>query len=259
MKIFARVVFVFALLCGLAYGSFAFGKYVLSNKLFGDGTGGGALRTVSRSTTQANAVTHHTDWKGNKPRVEVRMLPADEAGPAPQASALADEDNLSTERRSDDDDSTARSTASRAKIKERNLDDAPIEYSLGDDNEGRSRRRRHRKSKEEKEKPKPTATPAPVDAATISTPGAANGDQADSTSSSDAAEPSISSAPPASETRRPAATPSTPRRARVRTRRARETGKPRVESPVPQPESAGASGAKSGGDSAQISPVPQPG
>jgi hypothetical protein len=248
MKFFSRVVFAFALLCGLAYGSFAFGKYVLSNKLFGDGVGGGALRTVTRSTSEASAVTRHTNWKGSKPRVEVRMLPADEAGPAPQASALADEDNLSTKRRADDEDevSTTSSASSRAAIKERHFDDAPIEYSLGE-KEARARRRRKAKKKAE-------PTPTPADAASISSDDTPGDAQPNQTSTRDD-EISISSAPRVkkSESRADSGS-SSPRRAR----RSRTVKEPRLESPIPQPENATSSSKKSGGDSADISPVPQP-
>jgi hypothetical protein len=242
MKIFARMVVVFALLCGLAYGSFAFGKYVLSNKLFGDTVAGGALRTVSRSTSEASAVTRHTNWKGSKPRVEVRMLPADEAGPAPQTSALADEDNLSTERRNNDD-STTSSSSSSENSKDRHFDDVLDDDDSSDVRKAPRSHRRRRHSSEKKATPATTSTPA-ADAAKISTPDTDSGDEEAADSAQSDTSPTKKSAT------------STP--PRLRARRARETSKPRTESPVPQPENAGTPADKSGGDSAEISPVPQP-
>ena len=68
---------VVALLGVLAYGSFAFGKYILSAKLFGENAKSNSLRETSRSTTEATAVTRQTGWKGTEPRVDVKLLPAD--------------------------------------------------------------------------------------------------------------------------------------------------------------------------------------
>ena len=78
MKIFTRIVMVLALLGGLGYGSYAFGRYVLTNKLFGESS----VRSAAAHTDdQAAAVTYHTKWKGDKPRVEVKLLPANGEGP----------------------------------------------------------------------------------------------------------------------------------------------------------------------------------
>lgn len=83
---------VLALLGGLAYGSYALGRYVLSTRLFGstlkpgEGT---AMDAVARSTRVAGAVTRQVDIKG-KPRVEVNVLPADQAGPGPEPPSISD-------------------------------------------------------------------------------------------------------------------------------------------------------------------------
>jgi hypothetical protein len=83
MRFLSRLVMVLALLGGLAYGSYALGRYVLSTRLFGTSMKPNeetALDAVARSTRVAGAVTRQVDIKG-KPRVEVKVLPADQAGP----------------------------------------------------------------------------------------------------------------------------------------------------------------------------------
>src|SRR5690606_3717069 len=108
MKFFSRMMMVVALLAFLAYGSFAFGKYVLSAKLFGDDANSSSLRTVSRSTTEASAVTRQTGWKGTKPRVEVKVLPSSQAGGGANLPTFADEDGFRKSRSDDKDDSPRR-------------------------------------------------------------------------------------------------------------------------------------------------------
>jgi hypothetical protein len=92
MRFLSRLVMVLALLGGLAYGSYALGRYVLSTRLFGSTLQPGEdteMDAVARSTRAAGAVTRHVDIKG-KPRVEVKVLPADQAGPGPEPPSISD-------------------------------------------------------------------------------------------------------------------------------------------------------------------------
>ena len=77
MKLLSRLIVVLCVLGGLGYGSYAFGRYVLSRHLFG------ALHKQGASTSVASASVGKTDLRGGKPRVEVEVLPADSAGPGP--------------------------------------------------------------------------------------------------------------------------------------------------------------------------------
>ncbi len=76
MKFLSRLLVVLCVLGGLGYGSYVFGRYVLSKHLFG------ALHKQSVSTV-ASASISKTDLRGGKPRVEVEVLSADSAGPGP--------------------------------------------------------------------------------------------------------------------------------------------------------------------------------
>lgn len=261
---------VLGLLGVLAYGSFAFGKYVLSAKLFGDNEKTGALRTVSRSTDASSAVTRQTGWKGSKPRVDVKVLPANQTSLSPDTSEYVDEDSFKsspsrskTSSKNDEDqpsrtttrspsiDSPQVSTADKPGTIKRNVDDTSVEYSLGserrkrsDDAESRPRKRR-RRSRSTREKVSTNrnrnreTTRTRTQAAPTRTDSAPTGDGRESTSSrGDDAATSVTSGNSAS-------------RERVRERPRGNTSS----SPIPRPESSGSS---SGGDSASISPVPQP-
>jgi hypothetical protein len=92
MRFLSRFVMVLVLLGGLAYGSYALGRYVLSTRLFGNTVKPNqetAMDAVARSTRVAGAVTRQVDIKG-KPRVEVKVLPADQAGPGPEPPSISD-------------------------------------------------------------------------------------------------------------------------------------------------------------------------
>jgi hypothetical protein len=257
MKILARIVMVLALLTGLGYGSYAFGRYVLSNKLFGNPAGAGAVRTVSRATGQASAVTHHTDWKGAKPRVEVKVLPSDDNGPA---TVVTSEDNTN----STPDVSTPSITSGVSKSGKRTFDDAPVEYSLGNEGSEGSRRRRRRRRSSSKTSDTPAAT-ARINAGDTSTPSgdgaspaeAATGDRSSISVAAD--DDSVIKAPrPQVTAKTSSSSESRPRRSRRRRSRSRDRGeRTRVESPVPQPENSTPPG-DGNNDSADISPVPQP-
>lgn len=95
MKILSRVAMTLMLLGGLAYGSYAFGRYVLSTRLFGTSVtpaSGSGLAVVppgrERSSRVAAATTRRTELRGGKPHVEVSVLPADDAGPGPEPPSI---------------------------------------------------------------------------------------------------------------------------------------------------------------------------
>jgi hypothetical protein len=267
MKFLSRMIAVVALLGVLAYGSYAFGMYVLSAKLFGDGANSKALRNVSRSTTEASAITRQTGWKGTKPRVEVKVLPANESGAGAPLPAYADEDGFQKsapreERR--DSDSDSENAAPPARLGKREFDSGGVDYSLGDENKTRKRSsRRHRKSRSKPEETKPApkpdetqATPAPPPAAEESSGddnGKSSRDNSKSQSNGDSgSDRAIISNKPSSE--RESAPRETPKpREKSRRRNNSTRTKTRDASPVPRPE-----GSRSGGDSATSSPVPQP-
>lgn len=87
MQVLTRLMIICVLLGGLAYGSFAFGKYVLSAHLLKDSPVGGAS-SGRRSVRSAEAVTRQTEYKGTRPRVEVKVLPAQDDGIGPPPSTL---------------------------------------------------------------------------------------------------------------------------------------------------------------------------
>lgn len=256
---------VLALLAGLGYSSYAFGRYVLSNKLFGN-PAGGSVRTVSRATGQASAVTHHTDWKGTKPRVEVKVLPSDESGPTTDVS-------------SDNNDSTPREpntnpNAGVMKNGKRTFDDAPVEYSLGNEGDGngdRPRRKRRKRRNSDSDRTKSAtarveasakttdANTPPGDGATSSIP-TGEGDQSSISVAAD--NDSVIKTPRVrsnNSEKSSSAKSSSSEGSKRRSRRNRRNrgDKSRTSSPVPQPESSAPSG-DGNGDHADISPVPQP-
>jgi len=255
---------VLVLLGVLAYGSFAFGKYVLSAKLFGENVKTGSAGAVSRSTTQASAITRQTGWKGAKPRVDVKVLPADQTGAAPDLPAYADEDGfnkkprarkadadqptrMATDSSSNDSGSSSADLSLKKSGVKRNVDDGAVEYSLGgengatrrnkisnDNNDSNPPRRRRRRRNRSARTDNPTRTTSNKPAVARND-GAPVGDGRDE----DASISVTTDHSPRRET-----SPRRPRRTRERPRR--------ESSPVPRPESSG------GSDSGSISPVPQP-
>lgn len=140
---------VLALLGGLAYGSYALGRYVLSTRLFGTTmkpSEDTALDAVARSTRVAGAVTRQVDIKG-KPRVEVKVLPADQAGPGPEPPSITDLEKAAQGK------SYTPSRPSRTRIVTpqtfravpRVRDNSGSRYTSGDEAEERPRRRRRRR------------------------------------------------------------------------------------------------------------------
>jgi hypothetical protein len=253
----------------LAYGSYAFGMYVLSAKLFGDSVNSKSLRNVSRSTTEASAVTRQTGWKGSKPRVEVKVLPADETGAGAPLPAYADEDGFQKQaprvkRHDSDSRSDTEDSAPQARLGKREFDSGSAEYSLGDEDKTRkrpSRRRRKTRTQKTETKPEETKPAARPDDAQVS-PRATNSDndrqsdndtsRRDSSGNNERSDTSNSTSRESSRERD--TTRETPKpREKSRRRNASTRPKPRDSSPVPRPE-----GSRSSGDSAVSSPIPQP-
>ena len=85
MQVLTRLMIILVLLGSLAYGSYAFGKYVLSSHLLNQSPVNDGGSETRRSTRAAEAVTRQTEYNGTTPRVEVKVLPAqdDGVGPAP--------------------------------------------------------------------------------------------------------------------------------------------------------------------------------
>lgn len=87
MRILLRVVTVLLLLSGLAYGSYAVGKYVLSEKLFGDSVtpqNGMAVVGKPRVSTMTRKV--QTQGQG----VQVQVLPAQDAASHSDVPSFSD-------------------------------------------------------------------------------------------------------------------------------------------------------------------------
>jgi hypothetical protein len=84
MRLLIRLVVVVLFLGALAYGSYDFGKYVLSNKLFGAPPHRAAPGLISdEPMSDPGGVTEHSNAGSGRPRVDVEILPADQAGSAP--------------------------------------------------------------------------------------------------------------------------------------------------------------------------------
>lgn len=89
MKWLLRTLLALSLLAGLGYASYAFGMYILSQRLFGDTILQKAPATsAARSATTIKSVTRKSGDNSGKPRVEVNVLGAQDAGPGPQAPSL---------------------------------------------------------------------------------------------------------------------------------------------------------------------------
>ena len=100
MNILLRIVAVFVLLGSLAYGSYAVGRYVLSEKLFGRSVAvqpsSGLVATVKPRVTSRNQVS---TGDGTVP-IEVQVLPADQAETGPDVASIKDLQTVTVARRS---------------------------------------------------------------------------------------------------------------------------------------------------------------
>lgn len=108
MNSFSRLGLICVLLGGLAYGSYAFGRYFLSNKLFEGKTVVPTDQSGLAVVSKPEGPVKKTRLRG-KPQVDVQILPANDAGPGPEPPPLADP--------SDKEDSEKSSTSDRATTK----------------------------------------------------------------------------------------------------------------------------------------------
>lgn len=286
MKILLRLIMVCALLSGLAYGSYAFGRYVLSTKLFaGTITPNPHSVLAGTSAQRVSGATGRTNYQGGAPRVQIDVLPADAAGPGPEpppADVLTHElesgngTRVASTRRATPPSAKKRgSSGSRAFDKDSGLsalgedgtgydaDGNPLRggrYGRGgrysrygrsdtrDDNRYTRRRRRTRRTRVVRSADANTAGAA---TSSVTDDGSFSaGDSTPSRAESNDSGSSRAEAPRLDRTERRT------RRTESNDRPARSTRSESHQSPVPRPESdsGGSSGSSSGGDS----PVPQP-
>lgn len=270
MRFLSRAGLVIALLGVLGYGSYAFGRYVLSSKLFGNSV-------VPSSTSgfvavSPTAVTRKTEYQGDSPRVEVQVMDADSAGPGPAPPSI---DDL---RRNAEERAASRGPSRAAEPEFQSTPETVVRRSntrrfedgvmIGDgSDEERPRRRRKRRRKTADAETTAAATQAAGNttarassesssnnssetSATVlpeTNPSGSDGGSRNSENDAPRGERSVSS-----DDRPKDVTPRRRRRRRVETssepaprKRVRERPARTIESPVPQPE---------GGDS----PVPMP-
>jgi hypothetical protein len=91
MKILTRLLIVVCLLTALGYGSYAFGQHVLSARLFGNEvlpTNDSGMTASTGHVDVSAPVTRKTHITGDKPLVDVEVMPADQAGPGPEAPSI---------------------------------------------------------------------------------------------------------------------------------------------------------------------------
>ncbi|MDQ3813846.1 MAG: hypothetical protein M3347_07825 [Armatimonadota bacterium] len=274
MRFLARLFAFLILLGGLAYGSYAFGRYVLSTRLFGDAvvpTRSG-LDKVNRSTQIAASMTRQTKWKGRRPRVELEVLPADSAGPGPvpPAQSALERDALrerareyaQPEPRRRATTTTSRESSSSSSDRQALRGEEPVSgvYKEGGyEDEDRPRRRRRRRRSSTRTAMSTPALTSPVRSAETLSPdvntdrivglGSASqtGNGESSSPRSEASSPATSSESVAPRRRRRTHRRRTESSSGEGTRARRSTER---ESPVPRPE-----GSSGGGSD---SPIPQP-
>lgn len=257
MRFLTRMSMVFVLLGGLAYGSYAFGKYVLSTRLFGAAVpakSGSALAPSGRSVSAT--VTRQVPLKGNKARVEVEVLPAQSAGQSPEPPPIEVLARQAKEKGPSSNEMPSSLTTSKPKSASsfssgsRQFDNVDgIDYSLnGEGLRSRRDRDRLREGRDEEERPRRRRRRR---RRTIDT------NRTSPSTTSSARDDEIATPPP-DETEYGSGNDSAPRISNNRSRRrrnrseSRSEGSSRSESPVPQPE--GESSSSGGGES----PVPQP-
>ena len=90
MKVLSRLLMTVVLLGGLAYGSYAFGRFVLSTRLFGTSVAPAKNSNFALGSSPRvdRAVTRRTTLKGQS-RVELEVLPAQDAGPGPEPPSIS--------------------------------------------------------------------------------------------------------------------------------------------------------------------------
>lgn len=243
MKFLSRLLMAVALLSFLAYGSFAFGKYILSAKLFGENAKSNSLRETSRSSTEATAITRQTGWKGKEPRVDVKILPSDRSTSSTDLPEFSEDDDSTPSRTARERVKPTPTPTPTAKPESRTFDDAAVEYSLGEERRERSRKRHHREREQEKEGEE-RSTRSNSEESKPSRSGEKSNSQASDIIPARRSNNAGSTRGESGNSERPRANSG------ERSRASRQSS----ESPVPRPEGSGVPS----GDSAEISPVPKP-
>lgn len=245
MRIAGRFALGLLILGGLAFGSYAFGRFVLSNQLFGTASDQQDRLAAGRTQTVAPPVTRQIELKGTRPRVEVEVLPADEADPGPEPPDLRAMNQRPRVRPTSDpgmeqaqptptpDAETGRRT--------RHLENNPLDFSLGSDDEGTRPRRRRRRRRPTTTNDAPASTTTRTEAqagsegtageSVIPRPESSGGD----TGSSDSSGSSSREAPRREAPRREVPRREAPRRETPRRETPRDSGGSSGESPIPVP------------------------
>ena len=242
MKILSRLLMVVVLLCSLSYGAYAFGRYVLSAYMFtGVATADQKdVDAVASSTKVADTVTRKTKYTGDAPRVEVEVLPADDAGRAPDVPSLAvlrKEVEQIKPRREDAEPAPKSDNAPPKRVRDiDSVDGADSVRNSGDNDNDKPRepRRRRRSRTRRSTERKPEAV-----VAVVKPPARSDENSGSSDAGDDAPRERASTNDAPAKVKPPQ---------RVRERAREESPRPRSESPVPRAEGQG-----SGGES----PVPQ--
>jgi hypothetical protein len=251
MRILTRLVMVLVLLGVLAYGSYGLGKYVLSNKLFGN-----SVTPVEGSVLEAEKPKSKKNVPGQvpitgKPHVEVDILPADEAEPGPEIPSIA---SLQKTPRGRSGSSNKKSPSSNSNTQSARRESTTREFSTNDptpklrsgydssgdgrsyradssDDEDRPRRRRRRQYSDDDNSRSSERTTS-----------RRRRRRRSSSSSNDSPVPRAESS----------------RSRRSESRSSRPSRSERSESPVPRPEGAPSRSDSSGTLGGSESPIPQP-
>lgn len=245
---------VVVLLGSLSYGAYAFGRYVLSAYMFtGVATADQKdVDAVASSTKVADTVTRKTKYEGSAPRVEVEVLPAEDAGRAPDVPPLSvlRREVEKIKPRPETDDKPAPKADNPPPKRVRDIDQVSGAESTrnggddGNDDKPREPRRRRRSRSNRSTERKSEAAVRVVRPSTRSD----DNSNSDSSDAGDAAPRERASNDGASDRAANIKPPQRRSRERVKERAREESPRPRSESPVPRAE-----GQSSGGDS----PVPQ--
>lgn len=272
MRLISRLLLVAVLLGGLTYGSYAFGKHVLSSALFSPRSGSMQPSTVGVQNGSGSNVFRSGDVRG-EPRAEIDILPPGQGGDEPEPSLSAvrrsAERSGSVTPNFESDDAATRSQIADSLTT--NRDEARQSDEPTEEPTRRPRKRRKRPVETTAEtsppapprrsaqatEPSPSRADVPARALNSEEP-SSSGDRGSEGTSSLARPVPVESTPsePAPEPERtirrrervrrePAITPSRPAAAAAAQPPARE----RMESPIPRPE----------GDTGGGSPVPLPG
>lgn len=255
MKLFSRIIMVIALLSVLAFGSYAFGKYVLSSQLFGEEQKE-ALEAASPTVSENPATTRATGWRGAKPRVEVKVLPSEQDNT--NLPSFSDEVRSKSKRSRQPLREAKELAPSSNETEDDFYDDARTATPVEEDKpKSKPRRRRRTSSSTPASKPKPKASTE-----TRKTESADSASQELAKSESATPIPTRRDVVPrnqssASPTPKSSASTTESRPRQQRPRETERASQPASASPIPRPEGSLPSSSSSG-DSANISPVPRP-